>query len=102
MSSEQIEQINLAIFDKFEFATPPELAESIRTDVSTVRDWCSRGILKAIDTRREGKKRPRWKISRQAWEDFARMRAGMAPTPRPRKRQNKAADLSEFFPQGVE
>ncbi len=94
-------QTSLAIFDNVEVVTPPELADAIRTDVATVRDWCKRNVLKAIDTRKEGAKRPRWKISRQAWEDFARMRAGMAPVPRSRRRKEPDADLSEFFPEGV-
>ena len=62
-----------------EFLTPPELARHIRTDPATIRDWCRKNILHAVDTRADGAKRPRWKITQAAWENFARMRAGMAP-----------------------
>jgi len=80
-------------FEKNEFITPPELAAFIRTDAATIRDWCKKAILHAVDTRADGAKRPRWKISQPAWEDFSRRRAGLAPS----RRQYHDADLSEFF-----
>ena len=89
-------QYSLQIFEEQEFITPPELAEIIRTDTATIRRWCKDQVLKAIDTRAVGAKRPRWKISRTAWENFARMRAGVSPVGH-RKRRSKAADLSEYF-----
>ena len=88
---------NLAkAFAANEFLTPPELAKHIRTDPATIREWCRKNILHAVDTRADGAKRPRWKITQAAWENFARMRAGVAPL-KPKRRRDPEADLSEFF-----
>ena len=90
-------QSTLSVFDEQEFITPPELAAIIRTDPATVRDWCKRKVLLAIDTRAVGAKRPRWKISRQAWDDFTRMRTGTPPARRQKRKADAASDLSEYF-----
>lgn len=82
-------------FDEKKFLTPPELSRFIRTETATIRDWCEKQILKAVDTRADGAKRPRWKIDREAWEAFKRRRAGLAP--KKARRRNQKADLSEFF-----
>lgn len=89
-------KLNLSIFETNEFVTPPELATVLRTDPATVRGWCERRELRAVDTRTAGSKRPRWKISRQAWEDFAQIRSGNAPRKSARRRK-QSADLSDYF-----
>lgn len=77
-----------------QFQTPPRIAEMLGVQVTKVHHWIERGELVAINLadRLDGK-RPRWKVSQQALEDFLASRTPAKPSPRTRhKRSETAAD----------
>jgi hypothetical protein len=76
--------------------TPPQIARRLRCRSSKVIVWIRKGALRAVNVAEDPNgKRPRWRISPQALEDFLTARANRAPAaPRRRKRQ---LQVTEFF-----
>jgi hypothetical protein len=67
---------------------PRDVAERLAVDVEAVLALIAAGTLRAIDVRRPGSKRARWRIAAEALTEFeeARMnRAAVAPTRKRRR-----------------
>lgn len=63
----------------------------------TVLGWIGRGELKAVNVaRKPGAKRPRWRITSAAIEEFERLRTPVPTTPRARRRKT-AGGVIEFY-----
>ena len=66
--------------------TPPEIAREIRVDVHHVLSEIKVGRLVAIDVRRPGASRARYRVSPEALEDYLRLLQVVPPPPRPSRR----------------
>jgi hypothetical protein len=67
--------------------TVAQVAGIFTTTPTNVLAWIKNGSLVAINiARRDGSKRPRWRISEEAVQEFAARRQAV---PQPRKRQRK-------------
>jgi len=73
--------------DRPQFLTVPEVARLLRTRESRVLSWVRAGRLPAINLS-EGQ-RPRYRIARQALDDFLASRA-VTPAARPVRRERLA------------
>jgi excisionase family DNA binding protein len=68
------------------YLTPPEIAKLLRFSQEKVLGWIRRGVLWALDV--GNGRRPRYRVSRTALDDFLKAREFKPPSPRPeRKRQ---------------
>lgn len=67
--------------------TPAEVAALYRVGTANVLHWISSGALPAVNTSR-GTQRPRWRISREALEQFERRRAAK-PRPKAARRRRR-------------
>ncbi len=77
--------------------TPPELGRQIGVDPAKVIAWILSGQLAAVNCATRSTGRPRWKISPQAVEDFARRRAAPAAKRQRRPRRVAAEVGGDFF-----
>lgn len=77
------------------YLTPPQIASELGVQVGKILGWIARGELRAVNlAERANGKRPRWKISRQALDDFL---AARTPTPpQTNKRRTKRRGSYEF------
>jgi hypothetical protein len=83
----------------FETLSPPKLAKAWGVKVQTVHAWISSGELAAFNVGKKGK-RPSWRITVEAAENFQRSRAAVKPRPvRQRRRTSPAAGEIDFFPE---
>jgi len=73
------------------YLTPPEIARMLRMRQATVIGWIRSGRLRAIDIS-EGR-RPRYRISRQALDEYLVGRA-VAPPTRPVRRERR--DIPQY------
>jgi len=73
--------------DRPAYLTPPEVARSLRVSESKVASWIKSGRLPAINVS-EGQ-RPKYRIARQALDDFLASRA-VTPAARPVRRERLA------------
>jgi excisionase family DNA binding protein len=73
--------------------TPPQAAELLAVDPSKVIGWIKSGALAAIDV--SNGRRPRYRISQEAIEDFLRRRS-TKPAPKPIQRQKRQQAIKEF------
>jgi hypothetical protein len=75
---------------KVRYVTPPQVAEELGVNVQKVGAWIASGELVAFDlAKRTGGKKPRWRISSEALEDFLARRqnkSALVKTP-PRRRK---------------
>ncbi len=76
------------------FLTPPEAAKLLRVDPSTVIGWIKSGELPASNLASRSATRPRWRISREALEEFL---AGREPRPAVKKKRRSNARVIQFF-----
>jgi hypothetical protein len=77
------------------FQSPAEVAEARGIDVHIVLAAIRAGELDATNWARPGSRRPRWRISPQALQQFEQRRAAKAPPPRQR-RQRKPQNVISF------
>jgi excisionase family DNA binding protein len=62
----------------------------------TVLGWISSGELKAVNVgRKPGKKKPRWRISQEALDEFERGRSAM---PKPQSAPRRRAEVVDMYP----
>jgi len=74
-----------------------EVAERFAVGERTVTGWIRAGELRAINCgRRQGSKKPRWRITAEAIAAFELLRTPNPPPPRT-KRRKQQADLIEFY-----
>lgn len=77
--------------------TPADLSERYAVTVHTVLGWIHDGSLRAINVgRKPGAKKPRWRITLEAIEQFESLRAS-APTPRKSRRKVGKPIAMEFY-----
>jgi excisionase family DNA binding protein len=76
--------------------TPPQLAAMLGVEPPKVIGWINRGELRAVNVADKKGKRPRWRISPEAFEDFIKPRTSAAPV-KPTRRK-RYADFEIFFP----
>lgn len=75
--------------------TPPAIAEQLGVDVHEVLRWVRSGALSAVDLRRPGSSRPRYRVSPHALNDYLAGRRVQPPTPRAR-RHRRPPDLRHY------
>jgi hypothetical protein len=64
----------------------------------TVLGWIRAGELRAVNVgRRPGAKKPRWRVSQQALEQFELARTPTPPPPRARRRKRAESGVIEFY-----
>lgn len=78
-----------------EYLTTKQVAGILATDIGKVCDWLADGSLVGVNVaRHSGGIRPRWRISREALEQFIAKRSSQpapAPVARPRKQATGAS-----------
>jgi excisionase family DNA binding protein len=75
-----------------------DLCERYEVSEHTVLSWIHSGELRAVNVgRRPGAKRPRWRISHQALEQFELARTPTPPPPRARRRKRAESGVIEFY-----
>lgn len=78
--------------------TPPQVAKLLLVKPGKVVGWIDSGELEAFNVANAGSKRPRWRITQEALDDFLRRRASRPASPKPaRRRQRRTPDVIEFF-----
>lgn len=74
-----------------------ELCERYGVNEHTVLGWIRSGELKAINVgRRQGAKKPRWRITPEALVAFELLRTPAPPMPRTRRRK-QAGEVINFY-----
>jgi len=77
--------------------TVKQVAERYDVDQHTVLYWCKTGQLACINVGlTPGKKKPRWRITQQALEQFELARSTTPPLPRVRRRKRQP-EVIEFY-----
>jgi excisionase family DNA binding protein len=77
--------------------TVQDIQERYGVTDHTVLGWIRSGELRAINVgRRPGARKPRWRITQEALEDFEARRAPTPPAPRAR-RKRQPAGVIEFY-----
>lgn len=66
--------------------TPPQIARILAVDVHSLLADIRAGRLVAIDVRRPGASRPRYRISPEALEAYTRLLTVCPPPPKPARR----------------
>ena len=77
-----------------EFFSPPAVAELLQVDPGTVRGWIVSGELRASNLASRSATRPRWRISREALEQFL---AGRELRPTTIRRKRSSGKIIKFF-----
>jgi excisionase family DNA binding protein len=76
--------------------TPPAVAERLGIDAHKVVAWIAAGQLMAVNVS-DGAKRPRWRITAAALEQFLLKRQSKPAATPPIKRRRQPAEVIEFF-----
>jgi len=80
-----------------DYLDAPRIAKQLGVKQQRVLSWIHSGELRAVDVSENGKRnRPRWRIARQALEEFLRERSNRKPTPPPRRRKGRG-EIVEYF-----
>jgi hypothetical protein len=78
--------------------TSRDVAQRYGVDQHTVLAWIAAGLLPAVDVRRPGAARPRWRIEEADLAEFRRRRSATpAAASTPRRRRSKATNVTEYF-----
>ena len=73
------------------------VAEHIAVDVEAVLAWIAAGALKAIDVRRPGSSRPRWRIDLEDLQTFLASRRKDATQTSTRRKRRRSAHVTKYF-----
>jgi excisionase family DNA binding protein len=76
--------------------TVAEVAEQLAVGQPTVIKWIKSGELVAVNVARRVGRKPRWRISAQALNDFLLCRQPIPPPPKARRRK-RDADVIQFY-----
>ena len=79
-----------------EYFTPPETARLLGVKHDKILAWIKSGELAAVNLATRHGGRPRWRISRQALDDFLARRAAKPP-PKPRRRRREPQNVIQFY-----
>lgn len=79
------------------FLTPPEIARLLRVSPEKVIGWIRRAELKAVNVS-NSTFRPRYRVSRECFEEFLQSREVPPPLPRPERRQRKQPEGGPLDP----
>jgi excisionase family DNA binding protein len=81
-----------------EYLTPKAAASSLVVRVPTVCALIRSGQLPAVDVSvNPDSKRPSWRISREALDEFIANRAKQVPAPKPTRRSRKSSTPARFY-----
>jgi excisionase family DNA binding protein len=82
------------------YHTVADIQKLLSVTERTVLLWIDSGELKAINVGRSpNKKKPRWRISQAALDEFERGRSATPSTPAtPRRRKSRSAEIVDMFP----
>ena len=78
------------------YRTPPQRAEQVGVDAKKIIDEIRAGRMVAVDLATPGSKRPRYRISDEAFEDWLRSRQ-VRPPVKPQPRRRKQLNVREYF-----
>ena len=93
----QLARATINYVETCRYLSPPAVAEMLGIEAAKVVRWIRRGELRAINVADVNGKRPRWRISPEALEEFFRSRESRpAPKPIRRRRQSQPADFVEI------
>ncbi|HQZ65466.1 MAG TPA: helix-turn-helix domain-containing protein [Planctomycetaceae bacterium] len=73
-----------------------QLQERYGVGEHTVLGWIKSGELRAINTRRSGSNRPKWRFTEEAVSQFELIRSTSPPQPKSRRRQ-PASTTIQFY-----
>ena len=77
--------------------TVQDIQRRYNVTVQTVLGWIHSGELRAVNVgRRQGAKKPRWRITQEALEAFEQARTPVRPAPRGDRRK-APADVVKFY-----
>ena len=79
------------------YLTPPAIARLLGVKASKIVRWCNSGEISAVNVAADRAGRPRWKISRESFEQFLATRGNRKPMKVTRRRKS-APLVEEFFP----
>jgi excisionase family DNA binding protein len=78
--------------------TVAELAERLRVNEHAILSWIRSGELRAMNVGRSpGGKKPRWRISTEALEDFEIRRTPTPTPPKAKARRRRDASVTQYF-----
>ncbi len=76
--------------------TPPQIAEQLGVNVDRVRGWIYAGELEAVNVA-DSPKRPRWRISQDAYDEFLTSRTAVQKRATPKRRSKTAIAVKDYF-----
>lgn len=77
--------------------TVEQVAERYAVSKAAVWDWIHSGELKALNVgRKPGLKKPRWRITMGAIENFELMRSARPPAPPVRRRRKQSTEINYY------
>ena len=79
-----------------EYLTPPQVSALLGVGHEKLLAWIHSGELRAVDLSATRGKRPRWRISRQALDDFLSRRSASPPA-KPRQRRRQPDNVITFY-----
>lgn len=75
-----------------------ELSADLGIDPGKILHWLHTGQLAGINVAENPSGRPRWRIPREAWEQFQSARSNQAPPPQRRRRRRRTNEaIIQFF-----
>jgi excisionase family DNA binding protein len=78
--------------------TVAELAEHLRVNEHAILAWIRSGEIRAMNVGRSpGGKKPRWRVTLSALEDFELRRTPTPTPPKAKARRRRDASVIEFF-----
>lgn len=78
------------------FLTVAQVAELLAVDPSKVLHWLNSGQLVGIDVAENRGRRKRWRISREALDEFLSARQSVTAAPKPKRNCRPQRDIKEF------
>jgi excisionase family DNA binding protein len=79
------------------YLAPADVVDELHVRVGHVLRWIRSGELPASNVALRATGRPRWRISRQALDQFLAARQPSPPAPRPPRRRRPPANIIEFY-----
>ena len=78
------------------YFTPPAIAQMLGVDPATVRALLASGELRGFNVARRSCRRPRWRISPDALQEFEKLRAAVQKS-EPKRAKRKQVTGKEWF-----